>query len=73
MMGIFLPIQTYLIDAFPSHASSAVAALTASRSLVGGVLPLAAPDMYEKLGLGWGNSLLGFVGCSSYSTSGYHL
>ena len=61
MMGIFLPIQTYLIDAFPSHASSAVAALTASRSLVGGVLPLAAPAMYAKLGLGWGNSLLGFV------------
>jgi multidrug resistance protein len=61
MMGIFLPIQTYLIDAFPAHAASAVAALTASRSLFGAVLPLAAPAMYAKLGLGWGNSLLGFI------------
>ena len=60
MMGIFLPIQTYLIDAFPSHAASAIAAITASRSLVGAVLQLAAPAMYVKLGLGWGNSLLGF-------------
>ena len=61
MMGIFLPIQTYLIDAFPSHAASAVAALTACRSLFGALLPLAAPAMYAKLGLGWGNSLLGFI------------
>lgn len=25
------------------------------------VLPLAAPKMYETLGLGWGNSLLAFL------------
>jgi len=25
------------------------------------VLPLAAPKMYEALGLGWGNSLLAFL------------
>ena len=61
MIGIFMPIQTYLIDAFPNYAASAVAALTASRSLFGAILPLAAPAMYSKLGLGWGNSLLGFV------------
>jgi multidrug resistance protein len=61
MMGIFLPVQAYLIDAFPEYAASAVASLTASRSLFGAVLPLAAPSMYAALGLGWGNSLLGFV------------
>ncbi|OBT45420.1 hypothetical protein VE00_04573 [Pseudogymnoascus sp. WSF 3629] len=61
MMGVFIPIQTYMIDAFPEYAASAVAALTASRSVFAAVLPLAAPAMYDTLGLGWGNSLLGFI------------
>ncbi|KUJ21018.1 MFS general substrate transporter [Mollisia scopiformis] len=61
MLGILYPVQMYLIDAFPIHAASAMAALTVSRSLVGALLPLAAPKMYKSLGLGWGNSLLGFI------------
>ncbi|KAF2706813.1 MFS general substrate transporter [Pleomassaria siparia CBS 279.74] len=61
MMGIFAPIQTYLIDSFPQYAASAVAGLTVLRCLFGAILPLAGPKMYESLGLGWGNSLLGFV------------
>lgn len=61
MMGIFLPIQTYLIDCYTVYAASAIACLTASRSLFGAFLPLAGPAMYETLGLGWGNSLLGFI------------
>ncbi|KAL2061645.1 hypothetical protein VTL71DRAFT_7022 [Oculimacula yallundae] len=61
MMGIFIPIQTYIIDSFPNFAASALAALTVSRSLFGAFLPLAGPSMYKALGLGWGNSVLGFV------------
>jgi hypothetical protein len=61
MIGIFMPIQTYIIDSFPEFAASAIAALTTSRSLLGALLPLAAPSLYAKLGLGWGNSLLGFI------------
>lgn len=61
MIGIFMPIQTYLIDAFPEFAASSLAALTASRSLFGALLPLAGPKMYEAMGLGWGNSTLGFI------------
>jgi len=61
MIGVFMPIQTYLIDAFPEFAASSLAALTASRSLFGALLPLAAPKMYAALGLGWGNSTLGFI------------
>ncbi|KAF2637006.1 MFS general substrate transporter [Massarina eburnea CBS 473.64] len=61
MMGIFAPAQTYLVDAFPQYAASAIAAMTFLRCLFGAVLPLAGPSMYETLGLGWGNSLLGFV------------
>ena len=61
LMGIFLPIQTYIIDAFPEHAASGVAAITILRSLFGAFLPLAGPSMFSKLGLGWGNSVLGFI------------
>ncbi|MCJ1415061.1 hypothetical protein MMC32_001391 [Xylographa parallela] len=61
LLATFLPIQTYLVDAFTIHAASALAANTVLRSLVGALLPLAGPTMYAKLGLGWGNSLLGFI------------
>ncbi|RAL64300.1 hypothetical protein DID88_002192 [Monilinia fructigena] len=61
MMGIFIPIQTYVIDSFPAFAASGIAALTVSRSLFGAFLPLAGPAMYEALGYGWGNSVLGFI------------
>ncbi|KAI9827415.1 MAG: hypothetical protein M1819_006956 [Sarea resinae] len=60
-LGIFLPIQTYLVDAFTLHAASAMAANTILRSLFGALLPLAGQKMYNTLGLGWGNSLLGFI------------
>ncbi|GKZ33452.1 hypothetical protein AbraIFM66950_003349 [Aspergillus brasiliensis] len=61
MLGVYMPIQTYIIDCYPAYAASANAALTATRSLVGAVLPLAGPKMFSSLGLGWGNSLLGFL------------
>jgi MFS family permease len=61
MIGIFLPIQTYFIDVGGKYAASSVAGLTALRCLFGAFLPLAGPAMYSSLGLGWGNSLLGFL------------
>jgi hypothetical protein len=61
IIGIFLPITTYLVDCYPMYAASAIAANTVLRSLVGMLLPLAGPSMYSTLGLGWGNSLLGFL------------
>ncbi|KAJ5188103.1 Major facilitator superfamily domain general substrate transporter [Penicillium cf. griseofulvum] len=61
MIATLLPIQAYLIDAFGEYAASAVAANTVVRSIVGAFLPLAGPSMYATLGLGWGNSLLGFI------------
>lgn len=61
LMGLYLPIQTYIIDSYPTHAASGSAALVASRSLLGALLPLAGPRLFTTLGLGWGNSLLGFI------------
>lgn len=43
------------------YAASAIAANTELRSLVGALLPLAGTPMYTTLGLGWGNTLLGFL------------
>ncbi|EXJ96492.1 hypothetical protein A1O1_01618 [Capronia coronata CBS 617.96] len=61
MLATFMPIQTYLVDAFHLHAASALAANSVMRSLMGAFLPLAGPQMYKTLGLGWGNSLLAFI------------
>lgn len=61
LIAAFMCIQTYLVDAFTVYAASAMAANTVLRSVFGAVLPLAGLKMYAVLGLGWGNSLLGFV------------
>jgi multidrug resistance protein len=61
-LAVFMCVSTYLIDAFTIHAASVMAANTLVRSTLGAVLPLAGPKMYQTLGLGWGNSLLGFIG-----------
>ncbi|KAJ4163622.1 hypothetical protein LMH87_005339 [Akanthomyces muscarius] len=58
---IFMSLQLYLVDTFTIYAASALAANSVVRSLLGAVLPLAGGPMYEKLGLGWGNSLLAFI------------
>lgn len=57
----FIAIQTYLVDAYTIHAASALAATTILRSIAGALLPLVGPKMYETMGLGWGNSLMGFL------------
>ncbi|KAI0403953.1 major facilitator superfamily domain-containing protein [Xylaria palmicola] len=59
---VIIPAQTYLVDAFGSEASaSALAANLIIRSPFGALLALAAPPLYSRLGLGWGNSVLGFI------------
>jgi MFS family permease len=61
LMAIIMCIQTYLVDAFTIYAASAIAANAVLRSLLGALLPLCGLDIYEKLGLGWGNTLLGLI------------
>lgn len=57
----YYAIQTYVIDSYQKYAASAVAAITALRSLCGFGFPLFAPTLYDNLGYGWGNSLLAFI------------
>ncbi|KAI1081158.1 MFS general substrate transporter [Whalleya microplaca] len=58
---IFMSIILYLIDTFTIYAASALAANTVIRSLGGAFLPLAGLSLFASLGVGWGNSLLGFI------------
>ncbi|KAJ8081639.1 hypothetical protein PM082_007485 [Marasmius tenuissimus] len=58
MNAAYLPIQLYLVDAF-NYAASALAAASVFRSLFGFAFPLFASQMFEALGIGGGNSLLG--------------
>ncbi|KAF5343601.1 hypothetical protein D9757_013686 [Collybiopsis confluens] len=57
-MTAFLPIQLYLVDAF-TYAASALAAASVLRSIFGFIFPLFGQQMFDALGDGGGNSLLG--------------
>ncbi|KAF8068731.1 multidrug resistance protein 4 [Lyophyllum atratum] len=57
VMMTWLPILLYLVDAF-EYAASATAAAYVLRSLLGFVFPLFGKQMFDRLGLGGGNSLL---------------
>ncbi|OTB03636.1 hypothetical protein M426DRAFT_262955 [Hypoxylon sp. CI-4A] len=58
---IYMSIVLYLVDSFTIYSASALAANTIVRCLGGTFLPLAASSLYTRLGVGWGNSLLGFI------------
>ncbi|KAF4959466.1 hypothetical protein FGADI_1687 [Fusarium gaditjirri] len=56
-----MPLQAYMIDAYPDHTSSAIAAEQFPRSLAAFLFPLFTPKMYAALGYGWGNSAMAFA------------
>ena len=53
--------QLYALDVYPTWAASASAGSLFLRSLTGFAFPLWAPYLYQRLGFGWGNSLLALV------------
>lgn len=53
--------SNYYIDSFERYSASAIAAGAVFRSVVGGVVPLFAPKMFDTLGYGWGISVFGFL------------
>ena len=56
-----MSIQNYLLDTYTIYAASVTAAMAVLRSVLGALLPLSGLELYNALGLGWGNSLLAFV------------
>lgn len=64
VVGSFMWAQAmlaYLLDEFVKHAASANAASRGLSYLLGFVFPIFAPQLYRKLGYGWGNSLLALL------------
>ncbi|KAH6989382.1 major facilitator superfamily domain-containing protein [Ilyonectria sp. MPI-CAGE-AT-0026] len=63
--GAFMFAQgmtAYLVDEFTStRAASASAATRLWTYILGFIFPIFAPQLYKKLGYGWGNSLLAFL------------
>ncbi|RYP24659.1 hypothetical protein DL765_000386 [Monosporascus sp. GIB2] len=65
MFGIQLGdmgVTAYVIDSYPAHTSSAMAATQFARSLTAFCFPLFAPRMYEVLGYGWANTSMALGG-----------
>lgn len=58
---VFSGVFTFLVDAYPLYAASALAANSFARSSFGAVFPLFGVQMYHKLGDQWATSLLAFL------------
>ncbi|KAJ5894479.1 drug/proton antiporter YHK8 [Penicillium taxi] len=61
MLLVFSGVFTFLVDAYPMFAASALAANSFMRSSFGGIFPLFGIQMYDKLGFHWATSLLAFL------------
>ncbi|KAI2012860.1 hypothetical protein LOZ52_003712 [Ophidiomyces ophidiicola] len=57
----FQCVQSYVVDAYSRYAASATGAVAFMRTMAGFGFPLFGNQLYDRLGLGWGNSLLGFI------------
>ncbi|OCT44444.1 Caffeine resistance protein 5 [Cladophialophora carrionii] len=58
---LFNSVLNYLSDAYPQYAASVLAGNDFFRSSFGAGFPLFATAMYNKLGVGWASSTLGFL------------
>ncbi|KAF7115453.1 hypothetical protein CNMCM5793_002411 [Aspergillus hiratsukae] len=58
---VYSGVFTFLVDAYPTYAASALAANSFARSSFAGVFPLFGVQMYNKLDYHWATSLLAFL------------
>ena len=58
---LFNSVLNYLGDAYPDYAASVLAGNDLFRSAFGAGFPLFATAMYNRLGVGWASSTLGFL------------
>lgn len=54
--------MSIVTDSYSKYAASALSAASLGRNTFGAFLPLAAYELFTRLGYGWAGSLLGFVG-----------
>ncbi|GIK07564.1 hypothetical protein Aspvir_003230 [Aspergillus viridinutans] len=58
---VYSGVFTFLVDAYPTYAASALAANSFARSTFPGVFPLFGVQMYDRLGYHGATSLLAFL------------
>ena len=58
---VFVTLLNYIVDSYLLVSASALAATTVVRSLVASAFPLFTTQMFQRLGVGWAGSLLGFI------------
>ncbi|KAK8096823.1 MFS transporter [Apiospora kogelbergensis] len=58
----FMPVFTYVVDAFGLYSASAITALIVTRCVAATFFPLAAVSLIKQLGSGFGCSVLGAIG-----------
>ncbi|OJJ88078.1 MFS transporter [Aspergillus glaucus CBS 516.65] len=58
---VYSGVFTFLVDAYPTYAASALAANGFTRSTFAGVFPLFGTQMYNNLNYHWATSLLAFL------------
>ncbi len=56
-----MSVNMYLVHTYGRYSASAIAASKVLQSIGGAVLPLAGEPLYNRLGLGWGNSVVAFI------------
>ncbi|KAF9891372.1 hypothetical protein FE257_004228 [Aspergillus nanangensis] len=61
MLLVFTGIFTFLVDAYPQYAASAMASNSFARAALAAAFPLFGIQMYEALGYQWASSLLAFL------------
>ena len=61
LMFAFLPIMSYVVDAFKLYAASAMTALIVTRCLMGTFLPLTTAPLVAKFGYGWAFTMLAAI------------
>lgn len=59
---LYASVFTYLTDVYKNDSASAMAGVFFIRAMFGAGFPLFGRAMYNRLGIGWASSLLGFLG-----------
>jgi hypothetical protein len=62
IFSVYLAVFNYLADTYHSYASSALAAQSFCRNMLGGIFPLVSKQLFEHLSFGPAASLLGGIG-----------
>ncbi|GAB1199125.1 hypothetical protein APSETT444_008470 [Aspergillus pseudonomiae] len=57
----FMAMANYMADAYETYSASAMSASACTRSILGAMLPLATKPMFDRLGVNWAYTLVGFL------------